>query len=54
LAVLETDLAIDLLEDIAHAYHALIVEMTDDFKIRLKTAYAEDEKWKRVLAVLSG
>jgi len=50
----ETDLQTDTLDDVAHVFHALIVEMDDDFKARLKQAYQDDTLWQRVLAVISG
>ena len=34
------------------SYHITLVEMSDDFKQRLKAAYAEDEQWKKVLDVI--
>ena len=35
----ETDLQTDTLDNVAHIFYALIVEMDDDFKARLKQAY---------------
>ncbi len=35
------------------AYHITLVEMSDDFKVRLRNAYVADELWKRILDMLS-
>ena len=34
-------------------YHITLVEMSDDFKSRLRKAYKEDEQWRRILEMLS-
>ena len=34
-------------------YHITLVEMSDDFKSRLRKAYKEDDQWKRILEMLS-
>lgn len=33
-------------------YHITLVEMSDDFKQRLRKAYDSDEQWKRILGIL--
>ena len=33
-------------------YHITLVEMADEFKIRLKKAYSQDEHWRKILAML--
>jgi len=50
----ESDLETDMLNDVAHVFHAIIVEISDDFKDRLKQAYKADALWERVLMVVSG
>ena len=37
----------------AIAYHVTLVEMSDDFKNRLKLAYEKDKYWKKVLEVIA-
>lgn len=39
----------DLVED---AYHITLVEMSDDFKTRLRYAYEHDDAWKRIITML--
>ena len=50
----ETNHQTDTLEDVAHVFYTLIVEMSDNFKDRLKAAYSADALWKRVLHVVTG
>jgi hypothetical protein len=50
----ESDLETNILNDVAHVFHAIIVKMSDDFKDRIKAAYQADPLWERVLAVVSG
>ena len=33
----------------AFTYHITLIEMSDDFKVKLKEAYKKDEQWKKVL-----
>ena len=33
----------------AFIYHVTLIEMSDDFKVKLKEAYEKDEQWKKVL-----
>ncbi|KAH5051069.1 hypothetical protein HBI81_244270 [Parastagonospora nodorum] len=50
----ETDVETDMLNDLAHVFHAIIVEMSQDFKDRLKQEYQADPNWQRVIEVISG
>ena len=50
----EAELETDILEDVAHIYHEIIMELSVDFKDRLKQAYHEDAMWSQVLKVVSG
>jgi hypothetical protein len=50
----ESDPNADILDDVAHVFHAIIVELSDDFKERLVQAYKADALWSRVLDVVSG
>ena len=39
-------------EPIEASYHVTLVEMADEFKERLKEAYAQDPQWKKILNLL--
>ena len=50
----EDELRFATLQDMpAIAYHITLVEMSDEFKQRLKTAYTSDTHWSKILAVIS-
>ena len=35
------------------SYHVTLIEMSNDFKQRLKTVYTKDEQWKKILNVIT-
>ena len=40
--------------NVFHAYNTSLIEMSDDFKIKLIKGYAEDKSWIRILQQLQG
>ena len=48
------ELRFDIIQNLSSiSYHVTLIEMSNDFKQRLKTVYTKDEQWKKILNVIT-
>ena len=40
------------IDDEVHTYHTTVIEMSPDFRDKIKRAYLEDKKWKKIIQQL--
>jgi hypothetical protein len=45
---------VDVIENVLYTYHAILVQMSETLKARLRGVSKNDKLWKRVMDVCSG